>query len=137
MTWTLPMWSGWVAVSLLVSAATLPLSHRLIVGRRAAPGSRPIRAHVVLGLGTSTAALGHALSILPSMGSPEAIGGGTLALAPGALAFFLLFAHVGVGLQLTAPGLRDRARKRRTHVILAASIAVAIAAHVIALRTGD
>ena len=55
------------------------------------------------------------------------------ALAPGTAAFFLLFAHVGIGLRLRDPRLRDRVRIRRWHVILALAIATTVAAHVIAL----
>jgi hypothetical protein len=59
------------------------------------------------------------------------------AFAPGAAAFFLLFAHVGVGLQLLRPKLRDRNGKRRTHVVLASSIALLAAVHVLVLlRSG-
>jgi predicted membrane-bound spermidine synthase len=127
--------TGWLAVALLLTAATIPLSYRVSFHRRAAPASRPIGAHAALGLGTAAAALGHAMAILPSLGSPAAITGGTLALAPGAVGFFLLFAHVGVGLKLRAPRLKDREKKRRLHAALATCIVVAVIAHVVALRS--
>jgi cytochrome b561 len=126
--------SGWLAASLVLSAGGVPVIHRVLFHRRAATDSPPMRAHVVLGLVTATFALGHTLTVLPSLGSPAAVGGGSAALAPGAIAFFLLFAHVGLGLQLRAPRLRDRAKKRRLHGVFAASIVALAAAHVIALR---
>ena len=55
------------------------------------------------------------------------------ALGPGALAFLLLVAHMGVGLRLRNPKLRDRARVRRTHLGLATSITIVVAAHAIIL----
>jgi hypothetical protein len=58
----------------------------------------------------------------------------TTALLPGVLAVFLLVAHVGLGLRLRQPHLRDRARLRRAHLIVAATIACAVSAHVLALR---
>jgi hypothetical protein len=127
--------SGWLAVALLLAAATIPLSYRVLSRRRAAPASRPIGAHAVLGLGTTAAALGHAMAILTSLGSPGAITGGMLALAPGAVGFFLLFAHVGVGLKLRSPRLKDRVGKRRLHAVLATCIAIAVIVHVVGLRT--
>ena len=51
--------------------------------------------------------------------------------------FFVLFAHVGVGLQLRNPALKRRASKRRTHVITASLIVLAIALHVVLLRAGS
>lgn len=126
--------TGWCTVALFVLTAALPLTHRLLRGRRAAPDSRLMRTHVIIGLGTTCAAFAHTMSILPSMGSPAAVAGGTLALAPGVLAVFMLCAHVGVGLQLRKRELRDRARKRRTHVFIATGIAIAVLGHVLALR---
>ena len=128
--------SGWVAVALIVLAASVPLSQRAFVHRRALPGSPPIRLHVFLGLATTAAALGHSLAVLPSLGSPSVVGAGMLAVAPAMLGFFLLFAHVGVGLQLREPKLKDRAKKRRLHVMLASGIALAVTAHIVALAYG-
>jgi hypothetical protein len=122
-------------VGLLVAAASIPLGHRLLLRRRAAPESRPIGLHVVLGLTTTAVCLAHAMAILPALGSPGAVAGGMLALAPGAAAFFVLFAHVGVGLQLRAPRLKTRAQKRRLHAMLAAGIATLACVHVVVLRT--
>ena len=132
---SLATYSGWVTVGLLVAAASIPLGHRLLLHRRAAPDSRPIGLHVVLGLTTTAVCLAHAMAILPALGSPGAVAGGMVALAPGAAAFFLLFAHVGVGLQLRAPRLKSRAQKRRLHAMLAAGIATFACVHVVVLRT--
>jgi hypothetical protein len=87
----------------------------------------------VLGFAVAAIALAHAFAILPALGSPEAIRGGMTALAPGTAAFFLLFAHIGVGLRLRDPRLRERPRVRRWHVALASGIVVTVAAHVVAL----
>jgi len=133
--WSLATWTGWVATALLVTAAALPLVNRLLSGRRAPPDSRLMGVHVLLGFGTTAAALAHTMAVLPSLGSPAAVAGGMLALAPAALAFFLLAAHVGVGLQLRSPRLRERVRKRRQHALIAIGIAAMVAVHVIALRT--
>lgn len=126
-------WTGWGAVTLLVTAALVPLVHRRRAGKRALPGSGTLRAHAALGLATSACVLGHGLAAIGSLGSSEAVGAGMTAFAPGAAAFFLLFAHVGVGLQLLRPKLRDRADKRRTHVIIATTIALLATVHVVAL----
>jgi hypothetical protein len=126
--------TGWCTVALFLLAATIPLTHRAFRGRRAAPDTRLMQGHALVGLGTTFVALAHTMTILPAMGSPAAVAGGTIALAPGVLAVFMLCAHVGVGLQLRRRQLKDRARKRRTHVIIATGIAVAVLGHVLALR---
>lgn len=133
--WSLATWTGWAATALLVAAAAVPLTSRLLAGRRALPDSRRMGVHALLGLGTTGAALAHTMAILPSLGSPGAVAGGMLALGPAALAFFLLAAHVGVGLQLRSPRLRDRVRKRRQHVLIAIGIATMVAVHVLALQS--
>src|ERR1700744_2971151 len=99
------IWSGWAALVLLAVAAAIPLTYRLRTRRRAPPSSRFTRTHVVVGLATTAIAFCHSMTTLPSLSSPGAIEGGSAALAPGALAFFLLFAHVGLGLQLRTPQL--------------------------------
>jgi predicted membrane-bound spermidine synthase len=126
-------WSGWLGVALIVTAASVPLGHRLLRQRRAVPASRTIATHAVLGFAATAAALLHTFAVLPALGSPAAIGGGMIALAPAAVAFFVLFAHIGVGLRLRSPRLKERARFRRWHVVLATTIAVTVAAHVVAL----
>lgn len=126
-------WTGWIAVALLATAGLVPLAYRARAGKRALPASGTLRAHAALGLATSACVLVHGVSVVGSLGSSEAVGAGMTALAPGAAAFFLLFAHVGVGLQLLSPKLRARPKKRRTHVLLATSIAVLAGAHVAAL----
>ena len=126
-------WTGWAALALLAAAALVPLVHRARDGKRALPGSGTLRAHAALGLATSVLVLVHGGATLGSLGSSEAVGAGMTAFAPGAAAFFLLFAHIGVGLQLLKPKLRDRVKQRRTHVALAISIATLAGVHVIAL----
>jgi cytochrome b561 len=125
--------SGWFALACIVVAACVPLGARLRAGKRATPGSPPIKLHVMLGFGTSIAAFLHTLLVLPALGSPAAIAGGMLALAPAGAAFFLLMAHTGIGLQLRDEKLRDRAKKRRMHATTAISIACAVGLHVFAL----
>jgi hypothetical protein len=125
--------TGWIAYALIASAATIPLGHRILKKRRAAPDSPPINLHATIGISAAAAAGGHTLAILPSLGSPAAVGGGMLAIAPATLAFFLLFAHVGVGMQLRNVKLRDRPKKRRLHLFLATAIILTATAHVILL----
>jgi cytochrome b561 len=127
-------WSGWIAAVAIVLAAIVPLGHRLRTGKRGAPGSPAIKLHVALGAVTALLALGHTFVVLPELGSSAAIAGGMVALAPGALAFFVLFAHAGLGLQLRSEKLRDRAKKRRAHLATATIISVAVVVHVIALH---
>ena len=129
----LASWSGWLGAALIIAAAFVPLGHRVFVRRRAVPTSRTIHAHVILGFAAAAVALLHTLAAIPALGSPAAIRGGMTALAPAAAAFFLLFAHVGVGLRLRNPRLRERSRIRRWHVFLAVAIAATAAAHVTAL----
>ena len=129
----LASWSGWLGAALIVVAAFVPLGHRVLVHRRAVPTSRTIHGHVILGLATSTVTLLHTFAGIPALGSPAAIRGGMIALAPATAAFFLLFAHVGVGLRLRNARLRERVRTRRWHVVLAAAITATVAAHVTAL----
>ncbi len=127
-------WIGWVAAALIAAAALVPLGYRVRFGKRAAPESETIRFHVVVGIAVSVVALLHTLAVLGALGSASAIEAGMVTFVPGVAAFFLLFAHVGVGLQLREPKVRNRAKKRRTHVTTAIAIALAAAAHVIALR---
>jgi len=126
-------WSGWISVVLIVLAAMLPLGHRLRTGKRAAPDSSLTRLHVVFGTLVIGIAFVHTLAIVQMLGSPAAVGGGMLALFPGGVAFFLLMAHAGLGLQLRNVRLRDRVRKRRAHLATATAIAITVAFHVIAL----
>jgi hypothetical protein len=128
--------SGWLAVALVLMAVSFPVGHRLWMRRRAVVASRTIKVHVALGSAAAAGALVHTLSVLPSLGAPAVVGAGMLSLAPASAAFFLLFAHVGVGLRLRDPKLRDRAAKRRLHVALALSIIATITVHVVALMRG-
>jgi hypothetical protein len=93
-----------------------------------------MRAHVIIGLATSIIGFLHAATLVADLGAPGAVAGGALALAPGALAFFLLMAHTGIGLQLRDEKLKNRPRKRGLHRLTATLIAVCVAVHVIALR---
>lgn len=127
-------WSGWLATLAIVIAAAVPLGTRLRAGRRAAPGSPPIRLHVVLGLVTSALAFLHTILVIPALGSPAAIGSGVIAIAPAGLAFFLLVAHAGLGLQLRNEKLRTRAKTRRSHAMTAVAIAVAVGIHIVTLE---
>jgi len=127
-------WTGWLAAIAIVLAALVPFLQRVHAGKRGAPGSKPIRIHVAVGMATSACAFLHTLVILPSLGSPAAIGGGVLALFSGGAAFFLLVAHAGLGLQLRDPKLRDRSKKRRMHTTTAALIALAVGTHAFLLE---
>lgn len=126
-------YAGWLAVVAIVLAALVPAVQRVREGKRAAPGSPPIRLHVTIGLVTAAAAFLHTVTVLPALGSEAAIGGGVLALLSGGAAFFLLVAHSGLGLQLRMPKLRDRVRKRGMHTTTAILIAVTVGVHVVML----
>lgn len=125
--------SGWICVALIVSAAIVPLGHRLVRGRRPALKSTPIGVHVAIGAAAALLAFLHTMSVLPVLGSPVAIAGGMAALAPAGVAFFVIVAHVGIGLKLRKPELEDRMRLRRRHALTAATVALAAAAHVVVL----
>ena len=90
---------------------------------------------MVLGLTATSMALLHTFAAVAALGSPAAIRGGMTALVPATAAFFLLFAHIGVGLRLRNARLRARVKVRRWHVILAMTIAATVAAHITALRS--
>jgi hypothetical protein len=129
--------TGWTAAAVVIAAGSVPLGHRLLAKKRAAIGSGTIRSHVIIGTMAAAASFAHGMAILPSLGSPEAIGAGVMALLPGAVAFLLLIAHVGVGLRLRQPKLKERPKVRRTHFAFACAIWTAIAAHVVMLlRSG-
>jgi membrane-bound metal-dependent hydrolase YbcI (DUF457 family) len=123
--------SGWLALALVMSAAAIPIGHRLRVGRRAAPQSATTALHVTLGVATTAAAFTHALFGVFSLGSPRAIGAGNAGLAAGALALLVLMAHVGIGLQLRDPKLRTRQEKRRTHQVTALIISACAIGHIV------
>jgi cytochrome b561 len=125
--------TGWMAVACIVLAALVPVLYQVRLKKRAAPASGTIKTHVILGLVTSAVAFGHTFMVLPALGEPAAIGGGMLALIPAGAAFCFLVAHAGIGLQLRNEKLKDRVRKRRTHVLTASLIALAVGIHVYAL----
>ncbi len=127
-------WSGWLATIAIVIAAAIPLGMRLRIGKRPAPTSGAIRTHVILGFVTSAFAFAHTLLVVPALGSPAATGGGMIAIAPAGLAFVLLVAHAGLGLQLRDEKLKQRAKTRRSHATTAIAIAVAVAIHVVMLE---
>lgn len=124
------IWSGWLATTAVVLSALVPIAQRIRAGKRAPPGSRPIRVHVTVGLATAAFAFLHTMAVLPALGSPAAIAGGLFAMLSAGAAFFLLVAHAGLGLQLRQPKLKDRVRKRRMHTTTAVLIAVTISAHI-------
>ena len=134
--WSLASWTGWAAAALVLAAVLLQLGHRVAHGRRAALGTRTISTHVAIGLGAAVVGFLHPLTALVSLGSPQAVGGGTLALAFGALALLVMLAHGGLGLKLRDPQLRKRPAVRARHVITAALLAAAIVAHALACAYG-
>ena len=125
--------SGWLGAALILATALVPLGYRILRHRRAAPTSRTIQGHVVLGFVTTAVALLHTFAVIPALGAPAAIRGGMTALAPATAAFFLLFAHVGIGLRLRNPRLGARVTTRRWHVVVAVAIVATVAAHVVGL----
>lgn len=122
-------WTGWAAAAVIAAAALLPLYTRLSSKRRAAPDSKPTRIHVFVGIAAAAFALVHTLAALPALGGAVAIEAGNLPLAAGAVAFFVIVAHVGVGLQLRDVKLRDRVKKRRLHLVTASIIVVVVSVH--------
>ena len=131
------VWTGWLALLLILATGTVPLVMRLRLGKRAAPDQKPMRVHVVIGLTTGVVAFLHTLLVVPVLGAPGAIGGGMLALGAGGLAFFILVAHTGLGFQLRRPKLRDRVEKRRAHLTTAILIVAVVATHAVALLGGE
>jgi hypothetical protein len=130
-------WLGWLAVLSIAFSASIPIGIRLRTHRRATPDSPPIRLHVLLGTATTLLAFVHTLAALSNLGSSAAIGGGNIALMTGGVAFMIVIAHAGIGLQLRDVKLKDRVRQRRRHVATAIAIAVVVIAHVVLLRTGE
>lgn len=126
--------TGFIAAATIVVTTSLPLGHLVRTRRRAAPRSTAIGVHAALGAASMGTAFLHTLMVMPSLGSSAALEGGMVALVPAAVAFFVLVAHAGIGLQLRREKLRDRAKKRRTHVATATIIALMVLAHTIALE---
>jgi hypothetical protein len=89
---------------------------------------------VIVGLVTSALAFVHTILVIPALGSPAAIGSGPMAIAPAGLAFFLLVAHAGLGLQLRDEKLRTRMKTRRTHAMTAVAIGIAVLIHIVTLE---
>ena len=128
------LWSGWLAAIAIVARGGDPARDAPASRQARAPTSKPIRAHVVLGLVTSAFAFGHTILVIPALGSPAATGAGPLAIAPAGLAFFLLVAHAGLGLQLRDEKLKTRAKTRRSHAMTAVAIVVAVGIHILTLE---
>lgn len=122
-------WSGWLAALIIVMAATIPLIARQQRGKRAAPDSPPIRLHVTVGLAVAAVSAIHTLLAILNLGAPEVIAAGDIPLAIGALAFLVLLAHTGLGLQLRNPKLRHRRQIRRQHWLTASILVVAVTLH--------
>lgn len=120
-------------MALIALAALVPAVHRVRAGRRALPDSRETSLHVIIGLGAAGVAFVHSLFAVLSLGSASAIGGGVLTLAAGGVAFVVLLAHTGLGLQLRDVKLRRRGEKRRAHTWTASIIAIAAIVHAAAL----
>jgi hypothetical protein len=120
-----------MTMGFIVAAALLPLAYRWYAGRRAAPQSRITSLHVAVGLVVALAAFVHALMAVMSLGTAQAIGAGNLGLALGGIAVFVLMAHVGIGLQLRRPKLRDRPAMRAKHRFTALTIVSFAVAHTI------
>jgi|GEM_PF-1080450 len=133
---TLAYWSGWIAALVLAAAGAMPLVVWWRLGSRGGLRARTTRAHIALGLSTVACAFLHTLLVIPSLGSPAAVGSGPLAIAPAGLAFFLLVAHAGLGLQLRGERCRGRERVkiRRTHSLTAIAIVLAVSVHVATLE---
>ena len=125
--------TGWVAVALIVMGGGIPAVQWLRARRRLAPDALPMRVHAALGLAVAAVAFAHTLVAVPILGTPRAVGGGTLALAAGGAAFFVIVAHSGIGLQLRNPRLRERKRKRHTHLGTALAIVLTVGVHLVAL----
>ncbi len=126
--------TGWLAIVAIVVAVLVPIVQRLRFGKRAAPGSESIRIHVWIGLAVAAIAFGHTIVVIPELGSPAATAGGMLALMPGGAAFLFIVAHAGLGLQLRDPKLKNRPKVRRSHVITATLIALAVTMHAVVLE---
>lgn len=127
-------WTGWLAISAIVLAAAVPALHRVFVGKRASPLSRTVRLHAAAGVLAAVLAYGHVFVAVPALGESAMVRAGSAALLPALLAAFLLVAHVGVGIRLRSPKLRERVRLRRFHLIAAITIFASSLAHAIALQ---
>jgi hypothetical protein len=123
-----------LAVVAIVVAVLVPIVQRVRHGKRAAPGSQPIKIHVYVGMTVSALSFGHTLAMIPELGSPAATAGGFVALLPGGVAFVFLLAHAGLGLQLRDPKLKQRPKIRRQHTITAVLISLAVGAHAFLLE---
>ncbi len=125
--------SGFVGGAFIFGALAIPIVHCVFAHRRAVVTSRVTRTHVVFGFSAAAMAIVHTIAAIPELGSSAVIRAGMIALVPACIAFFLLFAHVGVGLRLRHPTLKKRPKVRRLHVILALSIVTTVTVHVVAL----
>jgi hypothetical protein len=126
-------WTGWIACAAIAVAAAIPTLHRVALGRRASPLSHALRWHAGAGMLAVLFAFVHVGFAMGDLGDPAVVRAGNIAIFPALLATFLLVAHVGVGIRLLSPRLRERVRFRRTHALLATTIVVAALVHVVAL----
>ena len=121
--------SGWVTIAFIFVAACLPLGHWLYKGRRASPQSQLTSIHVTIGAIVALTAFVHSLLAVLSLGTSQAIGAGDLGLALGGAGVFVLMAHIGIGLSLRKPKVRNRPAIRARHRLTALTIAVLAIAH--------
>jgi formate-dependent nitrite reductase membrane component NrfD len=127
--------TGYLASAVIVGTGLIPLGARLLRhGARASVEAQPVKTHVALGVAAALLAFVHTLGAIPALGEPAAAEGGNAALFPAAAAFLVVVAHVGVGLRLREPKLRDRVKQRRIHGITATVLVCAVIAHIVLLR---
>jgi hypothetical protein len=122
-------YSGWLALVVILAAGMVPLAVRVYLKRRAAVETAPVRLHTAVGITAAAVAGLHTLLALPALGDPAAIEAGSLAFVIGSLGFLVVVAHVGIGLQLKVPALKDRLRKRRLHVLTASTLVALTVTH--------
>jgi hypothetical protein len=129
--------TGYAAAASVICAGLLPLLAKLRPSKGPVLESKPLQLHVLLGLGTTAAAGMHVLISIAALGDPAAVAAGNLPLALGAIAFLVITAHVGIGLQLRNPKLVARPKRRKAHQLTATAIVLLVAAHaVLLLRAG-
>ena len=58
---------------------------------------------------------------------------GIVPLASGAAGFLVIVLHVGFGLQLRRPKLKERVKKRRMHAATAIALSAAVIVHIVVL----